>query len=394
MKLYQEGILEQYLKEKNDKLTNRSILLTANTPIIDFDDMAYMVEISLGTPGQQFVVFLDSGSANLWVPDQSCSQRNSTTCGTYCKETPYDTCLTFCQDACCSKETDLRAKTCLSKRRFNQNVSSTYVPQNASFDLIYQTGEVRGFLGKDTFCLSGTTLCVENQIFGQAKIMAEAFSRQPQDGIIGLGWPALAYNNINPPIFNFLDQKLLDKPYFVIYMKNLGPTSDNNGGQLTVGGLDTVNCESYYDPIPLTSKTFWQFKLTKVSVGSYNVSPRSGWQAVSNTAATFIGGPKSIIDKIALEVGAKPTMLEAYFIDCDSKPNDIVFTINGKDYHITAANYIISAGAGPCMFAFFPFTSGGFYPSWMLGPPLIREYCQIHNMANGTIGMAKSKSLV
>lgn len=121
-------------------------------------------------------------------------------------------------------------------------------------------------------------------------------------------------------------------------------------------------------------------------------------------------------------VGAKwVESLGSYFIECDGEQPDIVFGINGNSYTITAKNYKISvssshpsnvahsegsarcsrsiektlflqAGAALCMFGFFPSTASGFYPSWMLGPPLIREYCQIHDMQAGTIGMAKSVS--
>ncbi|KAK6035962.1 hypothetical protein COOONC_26533, partial [Cooperia oncophora] len=57
-----------------------------STPVIDYDDMAYMAEITLGTPPQTFVVFLDSGSSNLWVPDSTCSEGQSSSCGTYCEQ--------------------------------------------------------------------------------------------------------------------------------------------------------------------------------------------------------------------------------------------------------------------------------------------------------------------
>ncbi|EPB72363.1 eukaryotic aspartyl protease [Ancylostoma ceylanicum] len=376
MRLYQEGKLEQYLKDKAALTNKRSALDSPSTPVIDYDDMAYMAQITLGTPAQQFVVFLDSGSSNLWVPDVSCAEGQSDTCGTYCKQTPYETCLTFCQPKCCkgSGSTLEVRNACTAKHSFNQSLSSTYERQPGSFQMSYQTGDVSGFFGQDTFCvgiqalagwptlvpgltlldpgyfqLHNTTLCATGQIFGQVTTMAEGFDKQPEDGMLGLGWPALAVNSITPPMFNLLNQGELDMPYFVVYMRHLGMHSDLSGGQLTVGGLDTEHCSATYDKIPLTSRTFWQFKMSSVSAGSYTAAPSSGWQAISDTASTFIGGPKTIVDNIA----------KAYM------------------------------GAGVCMFAFFPSTAGGFSPSWMLGPPLIREYCQIHDMQAGTIGMAK-----
>ncbi|KAL6744237.1 hypothetical protein Aduo_017191 [Ancylostoma duodenale] len=392
MRLYQEGKLEQYLKDKA-ALTNKGSALDASTtPVIDYDDMAYMAQITLGTPPQQFVVFLDSGSSNLWVPDVSCAAGQSDTCGTYCKQTPYETCLTFCQPKCCKGSGNIQEvkNACTAKHSFNQSLSSTYEKQPGSFQMSYQTGDVSGFFGQDTFCLYNTTLCATGQIFGQVTTMAEGFDKQPEDGMLGLGWPALAVNGITPPMFSLLNQGELDMPYFVVYMRHLGMHSDLSGGQLTVGGLDTEHCSATYDKIPLTSKTFWQFKMSSVSAGSYSAAPSSGWQVISDTASTFIGGPKTIVDNIAKTVNAKwRESLGSYFIECGGNDPDISFGINGNTYTMTQKNYKISMGAGVCMFAFFPSTAGGFYPSWMLGPPLIREYCQIHDMQGGTIGMAK-----
>ncbi|XGW01922.1 hypothetical protein V3C99_014199, partial [Haemonchus contortus] len=396
MRLYAEGRLEQHLKQKAVRMARLSQHLDAtNTPVIDYDDMAYMAQITLGTPPQTFVVFLDSGSSNLWVPDATCSEGQSSTCGTYCEETPYETCLTFCQPECCKHSAKVLAtkNPCTSKHSFNQSLSSTYQRLPGTFAMSYQTGDVSGFLGQDTFCIYNSTLCADNQGFGQVTQMAEAFDKQPEDGMIGLGWPGLAYDSITPPMFNLLNQGQLDQPYFVVYMRHLGSHSANDGGQLTVGGLDTDHCSATYDPIPLTSKTFWQFKMSSVSVGSYTAAPSTGWQAISDTASTFIGGPKAIIDNIAKQVGARwVESLGSYFIDCTGDHPDIVFGINGNSYSISATNYRLSAGIGLCMFGFFPSTGGGFYPSWMLGPPLIREYCQIHDMQAGTIGMAKAIS--
>ncbi|KAK6037549.1 hypothetical protein COOONC_24945 [Cooperia oncophora] len=77
--------------------------------------------------------------------------------------------------------------------------------------------------------------------------------------------------------------------------------------------------------------------MSSVSVGSYISSPSSGWQAISDTASTFIGGPKAIVDNIASQVGAKwIEALGSYFIDCTGDHPDIEFGINGNTYSISA----------------------------------------------------------
>ncbi|KAK5977365.1 Peptidase A1 domain-containing protein [Trichostrongylus colubriformis] len=155
MRLYAEGKLEQHLKQKAARMERMTHLDVASTPVIDYDDFAYMAQITLGTPPQTFVVFLDSGSSNLWVPDSTCSEGQSSTCGTYCEQSPYETCLTFCQPECCKHSGNVLAvkNACTSKHSFNQSLSSTYQRQPGSFAMSYQTGDVSGFVGQDTFCV-------------------------------------------------------------------------------------------------------------------------------------------------------------------------------------------------------------------------------------------------
>lgn len=81
-----KGKLAEYEKERNELLSKKSLqLASSSSPVIDYEDMAYMVQISLGSPAQNFVLFIDSGSSNLWVPDITCAGGKDATCGSYCK---------------------------------------------------------------------------------------------------------------------------------------------------------------------------------------------------------------------------------------------------------------------------------------------------------------------
>lgn len=53
-------------------------------------------------------------------------------------------------------------------------------------------------------------------MFGLAEGIADVFGYQPVDGILGLGWPAIAEDNVVPPIQNILSQ--LDQKLFTVWL--------------------------------------------------------------------------------------------------------------------------------------------------------------------------------
>ncbi|VDK29017.1 unnamed protein product [Anisakis simplex] len=62
-------------------------------------------------------------------------------------------------------------------------------------------------------------MSVKNQTFGQATEV-DGFMKYPADGILGLAFTDLADHHVVPPVINAIQQNLLDKPIFTVWMKH------------------------------------------------------------------------------------------------------------------------------------------------------------------------------
>lgn len=394
-RLMRTGTWHRHLQQKS---TSRLAVLKAADGIYphnvnDYDDVEYLGTISIGTPEQTFRVVLDTGSANLWIPDVTCGQRKKQL---LCQDPRCDNgivCRILCPLKACCAATEQRIRNpCDGKGAFDASLSTTYVKSEGSWRLQYGTGGAGGFFGNDTvrFGAPGTNqLVVPGTVFGQASTIAEFFSGDPIDGILGLGFKALAEQGVNPPYQRAIDLGLVEAPIFTVFLERKGEQSGVPGGVYTYGGIDTTNCGPVIAYQPLSTATYWQFKMSEYSSGKS--TSNKGWEVISDTGTSFIAAPRAFAEHIAKVNDAEYDQHnDVYVIGCDKKPV-LELTIGGGKYTIDSENLIVSAGnaQGQCMLALFGMPGQGFGPEWILGDPFIRQFCNVHDMGNKRIGFAK-----
>lgn len=167
--------------------------------------------------------------------------------------------------------------------KYDSSQSSTYKANGTDFEIRYGSGSLSGYVSQDTMTIGD--LVVKHQDFAEAtKEPGLAFAFGKFDGILGLAYNTISVNHIVPPFYNMLDQKLLDEPVFGF---RLG-SSEEDGGDMTFGGLDENAYEGKITYVPIRRKGYWEVELEKISMGDEELE-------LSNTGAAIDTGTSLIV---------------------------------------------------------------------------------------------------
>ncbi|KAH7693455.1 ASP-1 protein, partial [Aphelenchoides avenae] len=309
---------------------------------------------------QSFLVAFDTGSADFWVVDSSCSDVD-------CEGQP---------------------KSGYKKTRFRKTDSSTFVNNGTSVEIDYATGGARGVLWPGYF----KDLA---QPFGAMNYVDDYIGFTAMDGIFGLGWPDLSAFYVTPPVFNAL--KKLDQSVFSVWLdKHPVPaaTAAATAGSITFGGLNSKSCDANWQwtPLQLTDSgtyEYWQFTLDSFSIGPKNYFAEQ--VCISDTGTSWINAPAHIVNGIASETNAEYQFKDdIYTVDCDAKGlPDFIFTVGGSRLVVSPKIYLlkIDATKNTCAIEVYatPFMDG-----WLVGDTLMRAYCHAYDVGNKRIGFAKA----
>lgn len=320
--------------------------------INDYENSQYYGEISLGSPAQVFNVIFDTGSSDLWVASSNCND----SCGRHAK--------------------------------YDSSKSSSYVSNGTSFDIMYGSGPVSGYQSFDTLNMGGLVLA--SQEFAEvtdAGGLGAAYKLGKFDGILGMAFPVLSVNDVEPPFFSLVDAGLVQEEVFSFYLGN----SRTDKGELVLGGVDPDHYTGEFSYVPLRVATYWEITLGNVLVNGDSFMTSSETKAIVDSGTSILTGPSSEVAKIAAALGAKPFIEGEYLMACDYSAPSIVFNINGKDYELTPTDYLIPDG-DICLLGLMALDiSEPTGPLWILGDVFMRKYYTVFDTKNQRVGFALAK---
>lgn len=267
-------------------------------PIKNDNDMIYYGEISLGSPPQSFMVVLDTGSYDLWVPSMRCNE----------------------------------SEACSIHHKYDSQKSSTSVKNGSSFEIIYGTGSVSGFFSLDSLKIGG--LEIRQQGFGEATSVSKfPFLEESFDGIMGLGYAKYDQKGFLTPMMNACSQSLIQCVIGVYLDRDV---TDTVGGELLFGGTDPKYYKGDFYFAPVTSRIGWFITPETIKFGDGILCKNC--HAVVDTGSSFISGPKDAIRKIYEATGAKVVNGMA-FVDCEKIEDFPTFSLKFEQFSLDIAPF-------------------------------------------------------
>lgn len=166
--------------------TSGSLKDTNQAVVSNVENSEYYIDVTLGTPPQNFKVLLDTSVGDLMLPSSGCSYSQ---CGT--------------------------------KHVYDSSSSTSYVKKITDFSTAYGSGSLSGTQSMDTMNFGGMT--IPFQEFAEITTVSgygNTYLDAKYDGVLGMGFAASSVNGVSSPFYNLLNEDLIpDNVVRTFYLK-------------------------------------------------------------------------------------------------------------------------------------------------------------------------------
>ncbi|KAF8624544.1 hypothetical protein AX15_005847 [Amanita polypyramis BW_CC] len=225
---------------------------------IEGNDVAYLATIQIGSPPRDFLLLMDSGSADLWVGGENCVSEAGGGCGNH--------------------------------NFLGSQSSSSFQDSQRTFNVTYGTGSVAGTVVTDNLSMGNFTL--PGHKFGVTDQESVEFSDNsvPFDGIMGLAGSALSQEKTLTPVEALAKAGMIQEAITSFKISRLA--DGKNDGEITFGALDDTKFDSgtLVTLDNLSKEGFWEAAMDAVSVNGQDAGLQ-GRSSILDTGTTLIVAP-------------------------------------------------------------------------------------------------------
>jgi hypothetical protein len=213
--------------------------------------VAYFSEVQFGTTNKTFVLVIDTGSSDTWIPSASC-----------------------------------RSRACKIHATYEGEESETFVPSGRSFDIQYGSGDVVGTVVSDTMGFAGFRMICS---FGLATQVSEDFIYFPIDGIMGLGFTEANQQQVSTIMDELVNNGLIARKLFGVALSRAA--DGVNDGVVNFGAVDPSLYDGEIKFAPSVSRYgLWELKVEGATIDGQPIvsGPRT---AIIDTGTSLVGFP-------------------------------------------------------------------------------------------------------
>ncbi|CAH8556236.1 hypothetical protein MS3_00005500 [Schistosoma haematobium] len=349
------GLGATYFKPSTRKWKYEWNKQNTSTPeqLINYENLQYYGEISVGTPPQKLRVLFDTGSTDTWLASRKC----------------------WFLDIFCWMFSF-----------YDSSKSSTYVADGSNFNVQYLDSNYSGFWSLDTIRIN--PLEIRNQAFAEMRsIFNLDYLSDKYDGIIGMSNRRISeYGNI--PMFpNILANGVNMNPIFSFYLNR--ENGEGIGGEMVLGGVNPKYFKGDFEYVPTIQNYMWTIQMLSLQINGINFC--NICSAVIDTGTSLIIGPNEQVERIN-------SLLHAFdnfgrnVIDCgriDMLPS-IEFIFHRKKYILKPQHYVVKETDFFKTICLSPFQSHFSLPPnyWVLGDVFMGKFYTVFDFGQRRIGLA------
>lgn len=319
----------------------------------DGEDLAYFSELNFGTNNKTFVLVIDTGSSDTWIPSDTCKSR-----------------------------------ACKLHSTYGDKDSDAFVSSGRQWDIKYGTGDVVGTVVSDIVSFAGFTM---NMSFGLATQVSDDFIHFPIDGIMGLGFTAANQQGVPTIMDELVNHGHIERKLFGVALSRSADGVDD--GVLNFGAVDTTLFDGGLNFAPSISEYgLWELAVESATVDGQPIASTSR-TAIIDTGTSLILLPPADAVAIHKMIPDSDTNGEMFAVPCNTAAN-ISFAFGGVTYTIPPADYIgppIYFGSQQCISYIMARQIAG-RTTWLFGDVFLRNVYSVYDMDNNRVGFAPRRS--
>ncbi|KAL4944750.1 hypothetical protein BDV06DRAFT_220040 [Aspergillus oleicola] len=358
-----DPIARDHARRKRDKTVSQAI---------DNEETLYFCNVTVGTPGQNLRLILDTGSSDLW-----CNAANSTLCSS-------------------------STNSCRLSGSFDPQMSSSYSYVSSDFNISYADGTgAAGDYISDTLRIGGAEI--------EGFQLGIGYTSSSSEGVLGIGYPsnevqvARSGKDAYPNLPQYLEQKgLIKSSAYSLWLNDLGA----NTGSILFGGIDTGKYHGELQTLPVQTVDGGYSELV-IALTSISLDTSSRNRALASNAlpaAVLLDSgsslsylPDSVIEELYDDLGViyEPSTGASYAPCSLTQDNiNVTFTFSSPKITVGIDELIIDAGdlhfsngERACIFGLVPAGDS----TAVLGDTFLRSAYVVYDLTHNEISLARTR---